>query len=183
LPEEAPEIVRKADELMAEHGEKLSKLCAAQDALDAEFGVAEQERRAAAEQRLEEEWRARRKALLDEEDVRLGAIADAEAAARALADAIGRTLASNARMASLAQALSPNGKVPMALNGADLVMRMAARLAAVMSTVKDDKGRRGWLGPIEWKGVHSVHPVNQDWHADEEKRIAAGLQPLIEGRI
>src|SRR5262245_35805730 len=47
LPEEAAEIVRKADDLLAAHGAKIAVLKAKRDQIDAQFDVTERERRRA----------------------------------------------------------------------------------------------------------------------------------------
>lgn len=176
LPEEAAQIVRQADEILASHGERIAELKAKRDEIDRAFDVSEQERRAAAEREREEAWRTKRKALLDEEDRRLEAVADAEAAARALADAVGRALASNQRMIGLAQSISADGRAPTVLSRNDLVQRLAFSISSIMATVP---GHGLALGPVRWH-LHGQYPAARDWRADEERRVAAGLQQIIE---
>ena len=100
----------------------------------------------------------------------------AEAATRALVDAIDRTLATNARMAKITQELSANGKVPMSLSAPDLVSRLSGRIAALMATIK---GHRARLGALEWRGG-SLYPPGRCWRDDEAAHMAAHLlEPLL----
>jgi hypothetical protein len=178
LPAEAAEIVRRADAVMAAHGERIAELKARRDAIDARFDVTAQERRSAAERQYREQVEANRKALLDEEERRLQAIADAEAATRALADAVNRAIASNARIGALAQSLTPSGKAPMSCNPIELVSRLSGRIASVLMTIRGHPIRFGY---IQWpNGPSGLFPADRNWRADESKRMAAGLQPLLE---
>ena len=174
---EVAEIIRQADEAVGEFKAEAARLESQLDVIDAQVGVREMDRRAAAARERQARLKALRRQLVDEEQARLQAVADAEAATRALVDALDRTLARNARMAKIAQELSANGKVPGALNPYDLASRMAGRIASLMATVE---GHRGRLGGIEWVGG-SLYPPDRDWRADEEKAMAAQLmQPLLE---
>lgn len=174
---EVAELIRKADAAVNAFKSQTATLDAQLAEIDGQLSIRERDRRAAAERERQERWEAQRKQLIEQEDARLQAIADAEAATRTLVDAINRTLATNARMAKIAQELSTNGKVPMSLNANDLVSRIGGRIAGLMATVK---GHRNRLGAIEWQGG-SLYPPDRNWRQDEEKFMAAQLlQPLLE---
>jgi hypothetical protein len=177
LAPEAADLVRKADEALAHYRDQIAALEGEMAKIDEELGVREMDRRAVAAKEREDKWHAQRQALIAEEEVRLKAVADAEAAARALVDALNRTFASNARLAKIAHDLSTTHKVPTALNANDLVMRMAGRLAGVMKTIRGHPHR---LGQLEWPGG-SLYPPDRCWRDDEERRIAVGVvQPHLE---
>jgi hypothetical protein len=163
---------------MAEHGAKLSELKARRDQIDTAFDVTARDQREAAAQRYRDRMEASRAALVEEEQARLQAIADAEAATRALVDAINRAIAGNVKMGQLARELTASGKAPPALNANDLVERFSGRISGLMATVRGHPVRLGFNG-VEWKGG-SLYPPDRSWRDDEEKRIAAGIQPLIE---
>jgi hypothetical protein len=97
-----------------------------------------------------------------------------------LVDGINRAIASNARMGALARELTASGKAPPALNANDLVERFSGRISGLMSKVRGHPVRLGFNG-IEWKGG-SLYPPDGSWVEDERRRIAAGLQPLLETR-
>jgi chromosome segregation ATPase len=172
----AADLVRKADAAVNSYRAEADALEAQIAEIDAQLGVRENDRRAAAAQQRETQWLAQRQALLDEEETRLVAIADAEAACRALVDAITRTLASHARLAKIAQALETGHKVPTALNVNDLVSRIAGRISSLMAQIP---GHRSRLGALEWTGG-SLFQADRSWRQDEERRMAAALiQPLL----
>ena len=169
-------LVRQADAAVAAYRSEADALEGQLLELDAELGVREMDRRAVAAQEREASWLAQRQALLAEEETRLQAIADAEAAARGLLDAVNRTLASQARMAKIAQGLSTSRKVPSALSLTDLASRMGGRIAGLMVLVK---GHRNRLGGIEWIGGALFSP-DRNWRDDEEKTMAAQvIGPLL----
>jgi hypothetical protein len=173
----AADLVRKADAAVSQYRAEASELEQQIAEIDAHLGVREQDRRTAAAKAREQQWRDQRQALVAEQDVLLAAVADAEAATRALVDALDRTFASNARMARIARDLSTTHKVPLGLSGTDLVSRMAGRLASVMKTVKGHPHRLGTA--LEWRGA-SLYQPDTCWRDDEEKKLAAGvIQPLL----
>jgi hypothetical protein len=172
------ELVTQADQAVRSFKAETAELEEQIADLDRQIGATERSKRADAERGREERWFAQRQALLAEHEVLLQAIADSEAATRALVDAIDRTLASNARMAVLARELSTSGKVPMALSGTDLVSRLAGRIASVMATIR---GHRNRFGALVWAGAGStLYPVHVNWRQAEEKLVAAAIQPIIE---
>ena len=173
---EVAEIIRQADEAVGEFKAEAARLESQLDVIDAQVGVRETDRRAVAARERQNRLAALRCQLVDEEQARLQAVAEAEAATRGLVDALNRTLASNARMATLAQGLSANGKVPGALNPYDLVSRLSGRISGLMETVA---GHRGRFGGLQWVGG-SLYPPDRSWRDDEEKAMAAQLmQPLL----
>jgi hypothetical protein len=174
---EVAELVRQADKTMGAFKAEVATLENKIAEIDAQIGVREMDRRAAAAAERQDRWETLRRQLVDEEEVRLQAVADAESATRALVDAINRTLASNARMQKMAQQLSTTGKVPRSLSPTDLVSRLSGRISGLMVTVV---GHRGRFGGIEWLGG-SLYPPDRVWRADEERLMAAQLlQPLLE---
>jgi hypothetical protein len=145
-------------------------------ALDRETGVLARQKREAAADEQRELWLQRRAALVEESESYLSAVSDAEAATRALLDALDRTFASNARLAKLAQALSVTGKAPMSCNPMGLASRLGGRIAGLLSQVK---GHRMRLGAIEWAGG-TLYPPDRIWRDQEERQLAANLlEPIL----
>jgi hypothetical protein len=169
--------LRQAEQAVASYKDEVSGYEQQLADLDAQTGALERGRREAAERQRQERLLEQRRALVAESDRYAQHIEDAEKATRALVAALNATFESNNRMAQLARALSPNDKVPGVLNGMELVSRMAGRIAGAMGQVK---GHRNRLGSIEWIGG-SLYPPDRSWVEDEARRIAAGLQPLVEG--
>lgn len=176
-PAEVTDLVRRADAAVAKIHAQAAELQEQIDQIDGQFGLRELDRRKAAAAAHETEIAAKRQALTAEHDAFLTAIADAETHARGLADAVTRAFRHNVALAVCARTLAPNGKVPMALNPLELANRLAGRLASVMSTIQ---GHRNRLGPIDWPSSAGLYAPGSQWSADEQKRLAAGLQPLIE---
>ena len=175
----AAQLVREADRAVAEYRTQADALETELAEIDRELGVRERDRREAAARQKEERWLAQRNALLREEETRLQAIADAEAACRALVDAINRAFASTAQLAKIAQELSTTGNVPGALSTLELATRLGGRIAGVMSTIKSHRYR---LGSIEWQGG-SLYPPERSWRDDEEKQMSTQMiQPILEQR-
>jgi hypothetical protein len=174
------ELVTRADQAVRSFKAEAAALEYQIADLDREVGAKARHQRTEAQRNRQDEWLQRRKALLEESEVRLTAIADAQAATRALVDAINRTLASNARMAKLAQQLSVNGKLPMALSATELVSRISGRIGSVLGTIKDHRHR---FGSLQWPGGSSgLYPANgPEWREAEESLVARQLlQPLLE---
>ena len=103
------------------------------------------------------------------------AIAEAEAGARQLADALGRTLVVSAHMARSTYELTGQA-APMALNEFDLTSRLSSRLGAIMVGIPRCRAR---FGGISWP-ASSRFPSTDDWAVAEEKLVAAAIQPAIE---
>lgn len=171
------DLVRRADAAVAEINAKSTELQEQIDQIDSQLGARELDRRAAAAKAHDEEVAAKRRALASEAEAYLSAIADAEAHARGLADAITRAFRHNAALAVIARTLAPNGKIPMALNPLELANRLAGRLASVMSTIA---GHRNRLGPIDWPSSAGLYPPASNWREDEQRRLRAAMQPLTE---
>jgi hypothetical protein len=176
-PDELVDLVRRADAGFAEWDAQKADLRTKIDQIDSHTGARELDRRKAAAAAHEAEIAAKRQVLTGEHDAFLTAIADAEAHARGLADAVTRAFRHNAALSVAARTLAPNGKVPMALNPMELASRLAGRLASVMSTIP---GHRNRLGPIDWPSSGGLWSADSQWSSAEEKRLAAGLQPLME---
>ena len=143
----APDIdglVRQADKAVADYKQQAAALEAQLNQIDAQIGARARGQREEAEQQRQRDWIDKKKLLLQEQESHLRAVADAEAACRALVNAVDRVIATNGRMAALTRALSVNSKVPSALNPMELVSRMAGRIASVMGTIQ---GHRNRLGP------------------------------------
>jgi hypothetical protein len=175
----AADLVRAADQAVAQYRADADALERELAVVDAELDVRENDRRDAAARLKQEQWLARRKAIVEESEVRLQAVEDCERATRALVQALERILANNARMKDLAVALSVDGKAPMALNPMELVARMAGRIAAVMSTVKD---HRHQFGSLIWpSSASALHPTNgPTWRQSEESLLTRQLlEPLL----
>src|SRR5262245_33702340 len=68
LPDEAAEVVRKADRIMAEHGERIAALKAKRDEIDRAFDVFEREKRRLEDEAHAAEVAAARNALKGEVD-------------------------------------------------------------------------------------------------------------------
>jgi hypothetical protein len=177
INDDVAELVRVADEAVAGFKAETTALEQQIEDLDRQIGARERHKRATAADEQRDLWLQRRAGLVEEVETYLTAIADANAAARALRDAVDRAFASNSRLAKLAQTLSVTGKAPTTCNPMDLASRLGGRIAGVMATVR---GHRMRLGSVEWSGG-SLYPADKDWRADEEKRTAANLlQPLLE---
>ncbi|HXF55288.1 MAG TPA: hypothetical protein VNK52_14320 [Hyphomicrobiaceae bacterium] len=178
-PSQLADLIRRADAAAAEYKAKAAALESEIARIDAQIGVRERDKRAAADQQRTAEWLEQRKALLEEVELALQAEADAEAASRALAEAITRRLASNARLSKIARALAVNGRMPTALNVMELASRLACRHAAIMATIP---GHRDRLGSIAWPaGASGLYPADRNWRAEEERRLMTHLvQPLLE---
>jgi hypothetical protein len=175
--DDVAELVRVADEAVQGFKVETSVLEEQIADLDREIGARERHKRAVAADEQRDLWLQRRAALIEEAEVYLAAMADADAATRALRDAVDRTFASNARLAKLSQTLSVTGKVPMALSAMSLASRLGGRIAAIMATVK---GHRMRLGAVEWSGG-SLFPPDRSWRDEEERQVASQLlQPLLE---
>jgi DNA repair exonuclease SbcCD ATPase subunit len=170
-------LVTQADAAVAGFKSEVAELEEQISELDRAIGAKARSRRAEAERDRQDQRTAQRQQLVEEEEVRLQAVADAEAAARALAKAINDLLASNARLGALARALSANGKMPSVLGESELVSRTAGRIAGLMAVAI--KGRPYQFGSIVWQGG-SLYPENQVWRNAEEALIARHLlQPLL----
>jgi hypothetical protein len=177
--DDVAELVRVADEAVASFKAETGVLEEQIADLDRQIGARERHKRAAAADEQRDAWLQRRAAMVEEVETYLTAISDANAAARALRDAVDRAFASNSRLAKLAQTLSVTGKAPTTCNPMDLASRLGGRIAGIMATVR---GHRMRLGSVEWSGG-SLYPADKDWRAEEEKRTAANLlQPLLEGK-
>ena len=175
-PAEVVDLVRKADAAVARMKEQTAAVEAELAEVDSIIDIRERDRREAAARQRREQRAAKEAALLGEHETRLQAVADAEAATRALVDAINRAIASNARMATLARELDPNGRGSGALNPLELVGRLANRMASVMGTIP---GQRYRLGRIEWPGGASgLYPPDRNWRDGEDKQVAALIDPL-----
>jgi len=137
----------------------------------------EQINRDRAEERLEFEKRRSqlRKELAALEATRLGAVQDANHAARDLARALERVLTSNAEMAKVATEIT-GGKAPSILGVHGLVQRLSGRLSAVMQSIPGYPAR---FGSIVWQGA-SLHSHADDWRALEQTALRPHLKPLIE---
>jgi hypothetical protein len=173
------ELVRQADEAVKVFKGEVAALEAELGEIDRTIGARELARREAAGKQREEEWLAQRRQLLDLEEQRLQALANAQAAARALVKAINVVFGANKQMTTLARSLSLDRKVPAALSERELEARMAGRLAATMGTID---GHRYRFGPIEWPGGPAgLYAPERSWR-DEEEALAAKqlLQPLLE---
>ena len=178
-PDEVVDLVRKADAAVARMKEQTAAVEAELAEVDSLLNVRVRDQRAAAQRQKQEQRAAKEAALLAEHEARLTAVADAEAATRALVDAINRAIAANARMATLARELDPNGRGSGALNPMELVKRIACRMASVMSTIE---GQRFRLGTIEWPaGASGLYPADRNWRDDEDKRVASLIDPLTKG--
>jgi hypothetical protein len=143
------ELVKEADEAVCNFRGEVALLEDKLATIDRDVGARERHKRSEAAQQRQERWAAQRQQLLAEEQTRLQAVADCEAATRALVKAVEEILAANARMAKLAQQLSVNGKVPSALSATELVSRTAGRIASAMSTIKGHQHR---FGSLQWPG-------------------------------
>lgn len=176
-PDDVVDLVRRADAAVAKINAQSTELQAQIDQIDGQLGARELDRRAAAAKAHDAEIAAKRQALTAEVEAYLTAIADAEAHARGLADAVTRAFHHNAETAKAARVLAPNGKVPMALNPLELANRLAGRLASVMSTIA---GHRNRLGPIDWPSSAGLYPPASEWRGDEQRRLAAAIQPLTD---
>lgn len=174
---EADRLVREADTALENYRREIAIIESAIAGLDMELGTRERDRRAAEAEQRRSQWFDQRQQLVDAEEQRLAEIEDAEAATRALADAISRIIGINKRMIVLARDLSSTKKVPSALNEMELVNRIARRIAAVMSTVP---GRRHRFGHIEWHYTGQLEPEDS-WRTAEESYIAREvLGPLLQ---
>lgn len=143
-------------------------------AIDAAETERTRRERAAADQ----QWRTRRDRLRGElarqEELRLAAIADANAAARTLAAALGRVLAISDGVARLAHQIA--GKAaPMPLGAPAVRSRLGGRLAAILASVP---GCRARLGSCSWSHF-SLYGDADEWLDAEHKIMAPHLAPLI----
>jgi hypothetical protein len=173
----AAELVRQADAAVSKFRADANALEAEIAEIDSQLGVRERDSREKAAAAKEQRWLEQRAELLRVEELRLKAVADAEAATRALVDAINRALEHTGKLAELARALSANHRVPSALSVHDLAARFGGRIAGQMQGVK---GFRARLGSISWTGG-ALFPAGHDWKSDEESRMAnAVIGPLIE---
>ena len=143
--------------------------------LDAAEGEQARRERAAAQAERLKRLTELRKQLSALEATRLGAVQDANMAARDLARAIERVLTTNAEMAKVATEIT-GGKAPSILGAHGLVQRLAGRLAAVMQSIPGHPAR---FGSIEWSGASLFRPQD-DWRALEQKVFEPHLKPLIE---
>jgi hypothetical protein len=175
---EIADALRKADQAVNAYKAEAASLEAELDRIDGELQVRARDAREAAAQQHRDRTEANRQALGEEEARRLQAVTDAEAATRALVDAINRAIASNVRLGQLARELTPNAKAPPALNANGLAERFSGRISSVMATIKGHPLRLGFNG-VEWKGG-SLYPPDGSWRDDEARRYAADLRPLIE---
>jgi hypothetical protein len=181
-PAEVVDLVRKADAAVAKMKEQTAAVEAELAEVDAVLDVRERDRREAAARQRREQRAAKEAALLGEHEARLQAVADAESAARAFADAVKRAIESNARMSTLASELDAGGKAPIGLNPIDLVTRLANRLAATLSTIPGHRYRLG--RNLEWPaGIvgNDLYRPDADWRAYEDRRVAELIDPLTKG--
>src|SRR5262245_60312858 len=85
LPPEVAETVRAADAAVSKFTAEAAALQGQIDEIDAQIGLRELDRRAAAQAAYEAQQAAQRKALADEAEIFIETIGEAEEAARALA--------------------------------------------------------------------------------------------------
>ena len=116
-----------------------------------------------------------RKQLSALEATRLGAVQDANHAARDLARAFDRVLTTNAEMAKVATKIT-GGKAPSILGAHGLVQRLSGRLSAVMQSIPGHPAR---FGSVLWQGA-SLFTHADDWRALEQTAFEPHLKPLIE---
>ena len=145
------------------------------EALDEAGGEQARRSREEAERAYAKHLAGLRKSLKVMESRRLGAIQDANMAARTLAESIGQVLDTTRKMAKLAHEIS-GGPVPVQLRVPDIVTRLCGRLSAVMGTVS---GYRNRFGSIEWKNA-SLYRSSDNWRDCEAKILEGHLRPLIE---
>jgi hypothetical protein len=99
-----------------------------------------------------------------------------EMAARNYKDGIDKILLLNARMLTVAHAIS-DGPSPAPLFKEALVERLAGRLSGLLSTIK---GYHHRFGNFVWFSV-GLYPANQSWTEKEKRLLAPHLEPLIAG--
>lgn len=150
LPPGAAEVVRAADELMAEHGRKLAELKAKRDAIDAKFSVTARE---AAEAREREDAEARA-ALVAQLNAAAAAYYDrtdrAEEALAAFVLHVTEAVAAHAEMRRVAHQLARGAKVPMAFDPRAMIGRLGGRVGGMLRKIRvPDQGITVRLGPLQ----------------------------------
>lgn len=128
--------------------------------------------RAAAQAEVEEERAKLRSQLATIEQDRLAAIADAEKAARALSESIGRVIEFSGEMAATLHRLT--GTVPMELHVPAIENRLASRLSAVMRTTKGRSRYR--IGHLDWLASH--FSPETDWREAEQALLEKYLENI-----
>jgi hypothetical protein len=147
------------------------------DALDDAAGERTRRERDTAEAARQTKLAGLRKHLAGLETERLAAIDEAEHHARSLAEKLARVFAVTKQMGAVAHEIT-GGDVPIVLHGTSVVTRMAGRLASVMQTIPNHRGR---LGGLEWRGA-GLYPADQSWRDHEQKVVAPHVKPITEGK-
>jgi hypothetical protein len=146
-------------------------------ALDDADGERTRRERDTAEQARQAKLASLRKHLAGLEAERLAAIEEAEHHARALAENLARVFAVTKQMGAVAHEITGDD-VPIVLQGTSVVTRMAGRLASVMQTIPNHRGR---LGGLEWRGA-GLYPADQNWRDHEQRVVAPHVKPITEGK-
>lgn len=112
--------------------------------------------------------------LLQLEERRLEAVAQAEAGLRAFVESINAVSSISTDMVDVCSRLRT--KAPSQLSAPATASRMGQTVVAVLSTIKGHPRR---YGSLEWIG--SVHKPDADWASVERKALASALAIITEG--
>lgn len=179
-------LVRKASESVAAHQQGLAALDEKLKEIDAIIGLTVRDERAAAGEQHLQQVHTARTALLEAEQERLTAIADAEGATRALVDALKRAIAANAIIVRRARDLAPEGSrwsAPEAISQSGLISRLSIRVAAIIASI--GKGPQYAFGCLSWSANvigNERYRAGTDWRAVEEALVQRQvIAPLLKG--
>jgi hypothetical protein len=179
LPDGAAEIVRKADEIMSAHADRITELKRARDAIDAQFGV----RRQAAAEAAAEEHRKRQAVrcadLVAFHQAKLAALDEAEHHLVAAVRAINAAIEAEAAERAAGNALSGGIRLRNATNlsPTEFVRRLVGGLAAHLAGVAACKMNR--LGALELVN-HTLFPTTETWRDRERRATGPSIEALLE---
>jgi hypothetical protein len=150
LPAGAAEIVRRADEIMAEHGERLADLKRRRDEIDKAFAVTAREAEAARERAAAEAHDALEAQFNGAAEAYLAGMGKAEEHLSDFVAHVNEAIAAHTEMRHLASKLAAGRKIQMAaLNPRDMITRLGGRIAGMLRKIKlPDQGATIRIGPL-----------------------------------
>jgi hypothetical protein len=191
MPAEASAIVQRADELLAEHGAKISALKARRDAIDAQFGISARE----AEERQQREDEQAKQALVDAmnaaAETYFAATHEAEQCLAAFVSWQNEATAAHTALRRTANVMSRGAKTPTAFSSVEMMTRLGRRIGSALRGVKSPD-RAGAvtveIGPLKLPAEIVSPRVPQpgeevavlSWREKEERALAGAVAQMIE---
>jgi hypothetical protein len=179
LPEGAADIVRKADEIMSAHAERITALKRARDAIDQRFEVTRQEAAEAAAEEHRKRQAARCADLIAFHAAKLDALDRAERHFAQAVVEINAALEAETSERAAGNALSGGVRLRNATNlsPTEFVRRLVGGIAAHLAGITTCRMNR--FGAMELPN-HSLYPTAEAWSARERRATGPSIEALLE---